>query len=646
MYERDKSLISNKRKNKFNLKKISFSLIAFTFICLAFIVIYSSVGSNKNKLNSFAQEEEEEWNWKPAGDKIKTKWAEKLDPKNVWPEYPRPQLERKDWLNLNGQWLYSVRDTDNLKPEKHDGSILVPFSLESSLSGVMKSINDKKVIWYEKEFEIPEKWEKKKILLHFGAVDWKCTLYLNEAKIGEHSGGYTPFYFDITEKLNKGKNKIVLKVFDPTDKSYQPRGKQTLNPGSIWYTPISGIWQTVWLEPVNENYITKVEINNDFDKKSIKIKFKLNSDEKLPLNVVLEYDEKEIQKVKGKSNEEITIKLDDDDFHPWSPSEPNLYNIKAELYSDSDDVIDTITSYTNIRKVEQKEDKDGIFRIFLNNKPLFNMGTLDQGFWPDGLYTPPSEEAMIYDIQKLKDLGFNTIRKHIKVEPFRYYYQCDKIGMLLWQDMPSGDLGGNKWEPTKLNGGTDVSRSDASKETYYKEWEEIMDNLKFFQCIIIWVPFNEAWGQFDTEKVVEFTEKKDSSRLINAASGGNHRVCGNIIDLHSYPGPNQFFSEESLINVLGEYGGLGLEIKGHTWKDDNWGYAVFETKEEVTKRYVEYINDLIKLIDRGFSAAIYTQTTDVESEINGLITYDREEIKVIEEDIKAANEKLIDSLKE
>ena len=348
--------------------------------------------------------------------------------------------------------------------------------------------------------------------------------------------------------------------------------------------------------------------------------------------------------VKGKSNEEIVIEIPEDDFHPWSPSKPNLYNLKVELFSEDEKLLDSFTSYTNIRKVEQKKDSNGFFRIFLNNEPLFNMGTLDQGYWPDGLYTPPSEEAMIYDIQKLKDLGFNTIRKHIKVEPFRYYYQCDKIGMLLWQDMPSGDLTGGKWEPQKLNGGEDADRSQESKDNHLKEWAEILDNLKFFQCIIVWIPFNEAWGQFETEKVVEFTQEKDSLRLINAASGGNHRVCGNFIDLHSYPGPAQFFMEESLINVLGEYGGLGLEIKGHTWKDDNWGYAVFESKEEVTERYEQYINDLIKFIDSGFSGAIYTQTTDVESEINGLITYDREEIKVIEKNIKAANEKLIKSL--
>ena len=646
MLEKEESLqlVTNyKKKEIFQINKIAVALIAFACLSTCFFLFASYPDKKLEKnLNSLA---DDEWEWAPQGDKIKTKWAKEVDPKNVWPEYPRPQLQRKDWLNLNGAWSYSIRDPDYLKPEKHDGKILVPFCLESSLSGVMKAVTEKEIIWYEKEFEVPEGWKGKKILLHFGAVDWKCTLYINEAKIGEHSGGYSPFHFDITNRIKEGKNKIVLQVYDPTNRSYQPVGKQTLNPGSIWYTPISGIWQTVWLEPVNENHITKLEINHDYDSKEVKITFKLNSDEKLPLNVKLEFDEKEVKTVKGKSNEEITLKVDDEDFHPWSPSEPNLYIIKAELLS-GDDVIDSIVSYTTIRKIEQRKDSSGIFRIFLNDKPLFNMGTLDQGFWPDGLYTPPSEEAMIYDIQKLKDLGFNTIRKHIKIEPWRYYYQCDKIGMLLWQDMPSGDLGGNRWEATKLNEGTDVARSDDSKKTYYKEWEEIIDHLKFFQCIIIWVPFNEAWGQFDTEKVAEFTHEKDPLRLINAASGGNHRVCGNFIDFHSYPGPNQFFKEESLINVLGEYGGLGLDIKGHTWKDDNWGYAVFESKEDVTKRYEEYIDELIKFVDSGFSGAIYTQTTDVESEINGLITYDREEIKIIEERIKAANEKLIESLKE
>ena len=586
----------------------------------------------------------QEFKWLPAGNKIKTKWGNNLNQNNIWNEYPRPQLERKDWINLNGLWSYSITGKNALKPGNLDEKILVPFSLESSLSGVMKNLNEKEILWYYREFKIPENWKNKNILLHFNAVDWKCELFINDTKIGEHIGGYSEFYFDITNKLLEGKNKILLKVFDPSDKGYQPVGKQSLNPNGIWYTSISGIWQTVWLEPVSEKYIEKIEINNDFDNKEIKINCKLNKDENLPLKISLLYNEKEFMKIKGNSNSDIVFKIPEEYFHPWSPNEPNIYRIKAELFDNEDKIIDSIESYTTIRKIEQRKDENGYYRIYLNNNKIFNMGVLDQGYWPDGLYTPPSEEAMIYDINKLKELGFNTIRKHVKIEPYRYYYYCDKIGMLIWQDMPSGDRQENKWEHHQLNAGDDVKRSDESKNNYYQEWSEIINNLKFFQCIIIWVPFNEAWGQFDTEKVVEFTNKQDPTRLINSSSGGNHRNCGNFLDLHNYPEPSQYLKVDNLINILGEFGGLGLDIKGHTWKDDNWGYKTFKTKEEVTEKYEEYINLIINSF-KGFSAAIYTQTTDVETEINGLITYDRAEIKVDKGRIKAANEKIINSLK-
>ena len=583
-------------------------------------------------------------NWHPVGTRIKTKWGNNLKPENVWQEYPRPQLERKDWLNLNGIWHYSITDIDSKKPEKFDQNILVPFCLESSLSGVMKPLNETQIPWYYKEFEIPKKWKDKNIIIHFNAVDWKSELYINDDKIGEHYGGYSEFNFDITKNLKTGKNKIILKVWDPSDTGYQPIGKQCLDPKVIWYTSISGIWQTVWLEPVNKQYIKKLEINNNYENKEIKINCLLNTEEKLPLEMSLIYKEKEILKQKGISNTEIVLKISEENFHPWSPNEPNLYIIKIEIFDESNKLIDSILSYTTIRKIEQRKDENGYYRIYLNNKPLFNMGTLDQGYWPDGLYTPPSEEAMIYDINKLKELGFNTIRKHVKIEPYRYYYHCDKIGMLIWQDMPSGDRKPNSWEYHHLNTGDDVKRSEESKNNYYNEWSEIIDNLKFFQCIIIWIPFNEAWGQFDTEKVVNFTHNKDPTRLINAASGGNHRICGNFLDLHHYPEPSQYLKVDNLINILGEFGGLGLDIKGHTWKGDNWGYRTFKTKEEITEKYEEYINLIINSF-KGFSAAIYTQTTDVEIEINGLITYDRAEMKIIEDRIKAANEKIINSLK-
>ena len=553
-------------------------------------------------------------------------------------------MERKEWINLNGFWLYSITEIGMTKPKKADGNILIPFPIESSLSGVKKNFTQNQIIWYERDIEIPKNWNDNHILLHFGGVDWKCSVYINDEKVGEHSGGYSPFFFDITKKLKKGINKLIVKVIDPTNKGYQPIGKQKLNPFNIYYTAISGIWQTVWLEPVNQDHFENLEINNDFDNKEIKINFKLNSEKQLPVHISLEYNGQNIKEIKEISKNNITIKLQDNEFYSWSPSEPNIYNIKAELFDESNKLIDSILSYTTIRKIEQRKDESGYYRIYLNNKPLFNMGTLDQGYWPDGLYTPPSEEAMIYDINKLKELGFNTIRKHVKIEPYRYYYHCDKIGMLIWQDMPSGDRKPNSWEYHHLNTGDDVKRSEESKNNYYHEWSEIIDNLKFFQCIIIWIPFNEAWGQFDTEKVVNFTHNKDPTRLINAASGGNHRICGNFLDLHHYPEPSQYLKVDNLINILGEFGGLGLDIKGHTWKGDNWGYRTFRTKEEITEKYEEYINLIINSF-KGFSAAIYTQTTDVEIEINGLITYDRAEMKIIEDRIKAANEKIINSLK-
>ena len=582
--------------------------------------------------------------WAPKGDKIKTKWGNNLDINNIWKEYPRPQLERKEWMNLNGQWIYSISGISSNKPKKFDGTILVPFPVESSLSGVMANFTENQVIWYERDIEIPQNWSDRNILLHFGGVDWKCDVYINDAKVGDHSGGYSPFYFDITKYLKKGINKLIVRVVDPTNKGYQPLGKQVLKPFGIYYTAISGIWQTVWLEPVNKEHISNLEINNVFDNKEIKINFKLNSLKQLPINLTLEYNGQIIRSVSGLSNNNISIKLKDNEFHEWSPSKPNMYTIKVELYDENNKLIDSILSYTTIRKVEQRKDENGINRIYLNNKPLFNMGTLDQGYWPDGLYTPPSEEAMIYDIIKLKELGFNTIRKHVKIEPLRYYYHCDKIGMLIWQDMPSGDQGNNLRKQYKYTEGTDRRRTDESIEVFYKEWGEIIDNLKFFQCIIIWIPFNEAWGQFDTEKVVNFTAQKDSTRLINPASGGNVRDCGHIFDVHHYPAPSYISKSEDKIDVIGEYGGIGLEIKDHTWEKNNWGYVKVKSKEELTDKYEVFIDKLVNYTKYGISAAIYTQTTDVEIEINGLITYDRAEMKIYENRIKSANLKLIKSL--
>ena len=644
-----KTLHADIEDNKW--KKIAFIFFVITILAAAGGAIFIFLYFSKSKEKEIDSDDNPPYKWEPKGEKIKTSWGKKLDPNKVWQEYPRPQLERKDWLNLNGLWNYHISKQEDAYPLKFDGNILVPFPIESSLSGVMKTFKQDDLLWYEREVEIPKDWEGKNILINFGAVDWKCELFINRKRVGEHTGGYSYFYFDITEYVNIGKNNITIKVIDITDSTnswgkYQPVGKQTLTPGGIWYTPASGIWQTVWLEPVNKDHIEKLEINNDFDNKEIKVTFKVGKDSNLSIDYSVIFEDKVIGNAKGKANEPISIKLTDENFKPWSPSTPNLYIIKAKLFN-SNEELDSITSYTNIRKVESKKDSKGILRIFLNNKPLFNLGPLDQGYWPDGIYTPPSEEAMIFDIQQLKNLGFNTIRKHVKTEFFRYYYQCDKIGMLVWQDMPSGDTGSGSgsWDPSHMDGGEDTKRTQQSKDNYYKEWGEIIENLKFFQCIIIWTPFNEAWGQFDTEDVVKFTREKDSSRLVNAASGGNHRIVSDFLDLHTYPGPSYVFKNTSLINVIGEYGGLALEIKNHTWKDDNWGYQVLNDKIELTNQYIEFIKDMIKLVPEGISAGIYTQTTDVEGEINGLMTYDRFDLKVYNI-IKIYNERLIETLVE
>ena len=659
------SLQAEKEETKWKKVTIIFCVVAIcsTILLVTFMVLYftkdndnNSEGSNSSDSDDGSSPEpdvnpEDKWDWKPAGDRLKTRWGINLDPKKVWQEYPRPQLERKDWINLNGPWKYSIRNQGDIDPDEHDGYILVPFPLESSLSGVMKSLTADQVIYYEKTVTLPEEWDGKHVLLNFGAVDWKCEVFINKKRVGEHTGGYSYFYFDITNYLKGRKNVITLRVTDITDSvdsswgKYQPVGKQTLTPNGIWYTPSSGIWQTVWLEPVTAHYIDKIDINNNYDNKEIKLTFNVANSLKLPIEYCIKYNDQIIANGKGKSNQEITINVSQN-FHPWSPTEPNLYMIMADLKSDAKDLLDSITSYTTIRKLESRKDSAGIPRIFLNNKPLFNIGPLDQGYWPDGIYTPPSEEAMVFDIQRMKDLGFNTLRKHAKTETFRFYYQCDKIGMVVWQDMPSGNVGtSGSWDPWNMDGGEDTVRTQGSKDNYYKEWEGIIQNLKFFQCIIVWTPFNEAWGQFDTEAVVQYTLQRDNLRLINAASGGNHRAVGNFIDFHTYPDPRYPFKYNESINVVGEYGGLGLEIKNHTWKDDNWSYNQVYSKEELTGNYTLYIETLIDLAKLGISAAIYTQVTDVEGEINGLMTYDRNETKVFDR-IKEVNERLIASLSE
>ena len=581
--------------------------------------------------------------WKPAGDKIKTSWGEQLDPKNVLPEYPRPIMERSDWKNLNGLWKYAITPKGTPAPAAYQGDILVPFAVESSLSGVGKMINEKEELWYQRTFDVPSAWRGKQILLHFGAVDWKAEVWVNDVKVGEHTGGFTPFYFDITSVLNKGNNNLVVKVWDPSDRGEQPRGKQIANPHGIWYTPVTGIWQTVWLEPVATQYITNLKTTPDIDNNSVKVEVAANttSADKVEVKV---FDGKNLV-AKGAALNGVPVELAmPANAKLWSPDSPFLYNMEVTLYKDGK-AIDQVKSYTAMRKYSIRKGQNGITRLQLNNKDYFQFGPLDQGWWPDGLYTAPTDEALVYDLKKIKDFGYNMVRKHVKVEPARWYTHCDQLGLIVWQDMPNGGPS-PQWQARNYFNGTEVIRSAASEANYRKEWKEIIDCLYSYPSIAVWVPFNEAWGQFKTPEIVAWTKEYDPSRLVNPASGGNHYTCGDILDLHHYPGPNMFLYDPRRATVLGEYGGIGLVVEGNTWVNDkkNWGYVKFNTSDEVTNEYIKYGKHLLELIQKGFSAAVYTQTTDVEGEINGLMTYDRKVIKMNEAKVREINQQICNSL--
>ena len=585
--------------------------------------------------------------WKPAGDKIKTSWAEQVNPQQVLPEYPRPIMERADWQNLNGEWDYAIRPKGEVEPATFDGKILVPFAVESSLSGVQQMVGEENELWYKRTFQVPAAWKGKEILLHFGAVDWQADVFVDDVLIGSHVGGYTPFSLNVTPYLSakSATHKLVVRVWDPSDKGYQPRGKQVSNPEGIWYTPVTGIWQTVWLEPVNASHITAIKAIPDVDKQVMHVTVSTCSPSLASDIVEVELLDKGqvIASAKGVQGKELRLAVKQPTL--WEPSNPYLYDMKVRLTKNGRSV-DEVKSYTAFRKISAVRDAQGLMRMCLNDKPLFQYGPLDQGWWPDGLYTAPTDEALLYDIKKTKEWGFNMIRKHVKVEPARWYYHCDKEGILVWQDMPSGDMD-NQWKPRVYNGGTDRQRTEASIANYYQEWKEIMDLCVSNPCVVVWVPFNEAWGQFDTEKVVAWTKAYDSSRLVNPASGGNHRPCGDILDLHNYPGPSMFLFDPIRVNVLGEYGGIGLAVEDHLWWNKrNWGYIQFKNSDEVTAEYVKYANQLKDFVKKGFSAAVYTQTTDVEGEVNGLMTYDRKVIKINEAQVRAINQEVICSMNE
>ena len=583
--------------------------------------------------------------WKIAGGKILTPWAEKVNSANPLPEYPRPQMIRENWKNLNGLWEYALQPKNENKPISFQGKILVPFAVESALSGVAKTVGKDSVLWYKTRFTLPASMNGKNILLHFGAVDWETEVYLNGKKLGTHQGGYDPFSFDISSALKKGVQELEVKVWDPTDEGPQPRGKQVKRPNGIWYTPVTGIWQTVWLEAVPKTYISFTRQTPDIDKQTVIVHTNienLQSGDQVKISVWDGVNKIAEQTVSG--NVDAIVAVSNPKL--WFPENPFLYDLKISLVRKGK-ITDEVKSYFAMRKISMKQDGNGVQRMLLNNKFVFQYGPLDQGWWPDGLYTAPTEEALSFDIYKTKEMGFNMIRKHVKVEPARWYYHCDKVGMLVWQDMPSGDLGARWNSRPGVEGGSDMVRSETSETIYRLEWNAIIENLYNFQCIVVWVPFNEAWGQFKTKEITEWTKTKDPSRLVNSASGGNFHEVGDIIDLHNYPAPampkaNLFGTRQAI--VLGEFGGLGLPIESHTWQDkNNWGYRSFKNADTLFAVYASFVDQLIPLIKKGLSAAVYTQTTDVEVEVNGLMTYDRNVIKMPLEKLRRVNQKLYEN---
>ncbi|MHB1686749.1 MAG: sugar-binding domain-containing protein [Ignavibacteriaceae bacterium] len=568
---------------------------------------------------SFSQDSD----WHIAKPPLKTRWTDLIYPGNVYPEYPRPQLVRSKWKNLNGLWQFKEsKDIDSAPIGKNlPENILVPYPIESALSGIMKRIE---YAWYRKVFNIPKDWSGKRIFLHFGAVNWKSVIYINGKILGVHYGGYDSFSYDITDLLESGQEQeLIVGVYNPADSGNQPRGKQVNKPGGIWYTPSTGIWQTVWLEPVPKDGIKSIKIVPDIDLSQLNLTIRtLNNVKGLTARVYIIDNNKFVAEIKKKINNEIKILIPH--VKLWSPSNPFLYNLKIVLLKNNRK-IDSVESYFGMRKIEIGKDNKGVTRILLNHHFLFQIGVLDQGFWPDGIYTAPSDNSMKYDIETIKKLGFNMIRKHVKVEPERWYYWCDKLGVLVWQDMPSGN-----------------NQTPESKKQFEVELKRLIIGKFNHPSIIMWVIFNEGWGQFNVKYFYSVVNNLDKTRLIDCTSGWQYMGYGDVFDIHRYPVPVGIKPCENRASVEGEFGGLGLPVKGHTWEKQHWGYKSVESYSQLTSEFEKLMTRMIRLKDLyGMSAAVYTQLTDVESEVNGLMTYDRDIIKVDTNRVLAINKGLM-----
>ena len=604
-----------------------------------------------------------------------TPWGENLDVNNVLTEYPRPTLVRESFLNLNGYWDYAITNHNELSPS-FDGKILVPFSPEAVLSGVSRQLMPDQTLFYQREVELDESFydpDTQRLLLHFGAVDQIAQVLVNGSRVCQHIGGYLPFSVDISDAIVLGTNGVTVKVRDYTDTSHHSRGKQTLNRGGMWYTPQSGIWQTVWMESVPRNYIKEVRFTPDYDQGEISV---LLSDNGTPTNeailpksseshpppldplgvspmeniasITIMAADKVLIQQSFKVNSEYQIKLPK--VISWSPENPFLYDVILEYGADR------ITSYFAMRKISVGKDGEGILRFMLNNQPYFHHGLLDQGYWPDGMYTPPSDEAMQYDILTMKKLGFNTLRKHIKIEPARWYYHCDKIGMLVWQDMVNGGSRYNSmfvtYFPTIITAAARRIKDNAyalfgreslkGRKQFYQEVKDTITTLYNHPSIVLWVPFNEGWGQFDANKVTEYVRSLDSTRLVNQASGWFDQGGGDVFSIHNYFRKLKIKPDKGRVVAVTEYGGFALRVENHSFHHKVYGYRKYYSKKTLTKAFCGLlISDIIKNLNKGLSAAIYTQVSDIEEEVNGFLTYDRKILKFDEKKVKKWNQKLL-----
>jgi hypothetical protein len=571
--------------------------------------------------------------WHPVPDRMLTQWGKNLTPDQVWTGHPRPQLVRGTWRNLNGLWNHAIRPKDAALPDTWDGNILVPFAPEATLSGVGRLLEPEQSLWYQRELQVkPVTCER--TLLHFEAVDYQTTVWINGTEIGDHTGGHTPFSFDITDALKPEGNQLVVRVLDATE-GFQLHGKQKLKPGGIWYTRVSGIWQTVWLEQVPVRHVGDLDFSCDIKSGTLRVLAKTAgpSIEGERLRVTASIDGRQVAEATSASN---TAELKIPEPKLWSPDAPNLYDLDVKLTDEAGKAIDSVKSYAALREFGKARDAKGNLRFTLNGKPVFHWGPLDQGWWPDGLLTPPSDEAMLSDIRFLKDAGFNMIRKHIKVEPRRYYHHCDRLGMLVWQDQVSAGYGHNRGTSATCPPWTrmqpdpkDADWPDDAHRQWLLEYQRMVENLRDTACIAAWVPFNEAWGQHRSMAIGKLALELDSTRHLNIASGGNFWPVGDIADHHNYPNPDFPVDDprfKDCIKVVGEFGGHGWPVEGHLWNKTarNWGYGGLpKTLDEWKERYSRSIDILCDLRARGISAGVYTQTSDVENEINGLLTYDR-----------------------